>query len=79
MFSVKIGGFSSAKGWGSAATREFAMKVTFLGATHEVTGSCTLIECGNNRGLVDCGMEQGKDIFENQKLPVAAGRSTLSF
>ena len=49
------------------------MKVTFLGATHEVTGSCTLIECGNNRGLVDCGMEQGKDIFENQKLPVAAG------
>ena len=44
-----------------------------LGATHEVTGSCTLIECGNNRGLVDCGMEQGKDIFENQKLPVAAG------
>lgn len=55
------------------------MKVTFLGATHEVTGSCTLIECGNNRGLVDCGMEQGKDIFENQKLPVAAGRSTLSF
>lgn len=73
MFSVKIGGFSSAKGWGSAATLEFAMKVTFLGATHEVTGSCTLIECGNNRGLVDCGMEQGKDIFENQKLPVAAG------
>ena len=49
------------------------MKVTFLGATHEVTGSCTLIECGNNRGLIDCGMEQGKDIFENQKLPVAAG------
>ena len=36
------------------------MKVTFLGATHEVTGSCTLIECGNNRGLVDCGMEQGQ-------------------
>ena len=49
------------------------MKVTFLGATHEVTGSCTLLECGQNRGLVDCGMEQGKDIFENQKLPVAAG------
>ena len=44
-----------------------------MGATHEVTGSCTLIGCGNNRGLIDCGMEQGKDIFENQKLPVAAG------
>ena len=49
------------------------MKVTFLGATHEVTGSCTLLECGHNRGLVDCGMEQGKDIFENQQLPVTAG------
>ena len=48
------------------------MKVTFLGATHEVTGSCTLIECGNNRGLVDCGMEQGEDIFQNVPLPVPA-------
>lgn len=46
------------------------MKVTFIGATHEVTGSCTLIEaCGKNI-LVDCGMEQGKDLFENQQLPV---------
>ena len=25
-------------------------------------------------GLVDCGMEQGKDIFENQKLPVDPSR-----
>ena len=49
------------------------MKVTFLGATHEVTGSCTLLEANGHRGLVDCGMELGKDIFENQTLPVAAG------
>lgn len=46
------------------------MKMTFLGAAHEVTGSCTLIECCGQYGLVDCGMEQGKDIFENQTLPV---------
>ena len=50
------------------------MKVTFLGAAHEVTGSCTLIEAGDKMGLVDCGMEQGKDIFENQKLPVDPSR-----
>ena len=46
------------------------MKVTFLGATHEVTGSCTLLECCGSYGLVDCGMEQGRDIFVNQEIPV---------
>ncbi len=48
------------------------MKLTFLGATHEVTGSCTLIEVNGHYGLVDCGMEQGEDIFENQRIPVEA-------
>ena len=47
------------------------MKLTFLGATHEVTGSCTMLECCGSVGLVDCGMEQGKDCFENQSLPVS--------
>ena len=49
------------------------MKLTFIGAAHEVTGSCTLIEVGNIRGLVDCGMEQGKDLYENTELPIKAG------
>lgn len=49
------------------------MKLTFIGAAHEVTGSCTLIEAGSVRGLVDCGMEQGKDLYENMELPVKAG------
>ncbi len=49
------------------------MKITFLGATHEVTGSCTLLETQGHKFLVDCGMEQGKNIFENQKLPVNPG------
>ena len=49
------------------------MKLTFIGADHEVTGSCHLIEaCGKNI-LVDCGMEQGPDLYENQEIPVTAG------
>lgn len=47
------------------------MKVTFIGALHEVTGSCTLIECGSRKMLVDCGMEQGQNVFENVELPVS--------
>ncbi len=48
------------------------MKLTFLGATHEVTGSSFYLEaCGKNI-LIDCGMEQGRDLYKNQKLPIAA-------
>ncbi|MBR6526790.1 MAG: MBL fold metallo-hydrolase [Lachnospiraceae bacterium] len=46
------------------------MKVTFIGAVHEVTGSRTLIQCGNSKILVDYGMEQGRNEFENIDLPV---------
>ena len=46
------------------------MKLTFLGATHEVTGSCFYLEACGSRILIDCGMEQGQDIFENQDIPV---------
>lgn len=49
------------------------MKLTFLGATHEVTGSCTLLEACGKRILIDCGMEQGEDIYENCDLPVLPG------
>ena len=49
------------------------MRITFLGAAHEVTGSCTYIEVGDKKGLVDYGMQQGKDLFENEPLPVSPG------
>lgn len=48
------------------------MKLTFLGATHEVTGSCYYLEACGKRILIDCGMEQGKDWFVNQPIPVSA-------
>ncbi len=49
------------------------MKITFIGANHEVTGSCTLIEWLPERYfLVDCGMEQGQNEYENVALPVSA-------
>ena len=47
------------------------MRITFIGAAHEVTGSCSLLEvCGKNI-IVDCGMEQGVDLFENIEIPVS--------
>ncbi len=49
------------------------MKIHFIGATHEVTGSCTLLEVGGRKYLVDCGMEQGLDVFENVPIPVNPG------
>lgn len=48
------------------------MKLIFLGATHEVTGSCTYLEADGKKILIDCGMEQGPDTYENEELPVPA-------
>lgn len=46
------------------------MELRFIGADHEVTGSCHYVSaCGKNF-LLDCGMEQGADIYENAELPV---------
>ena len=49
------------------------MKITFIGATHEVTGSCYYLEAAGHKFLVDCGMEQGPDYYENAEIPVALG------
>lgn len=47
------------------------MKLIFLGADHEVTGSCHYMSVGKKHILVDYGMEQGVNTFENEPLPVS--------
>ena len=46
------------------------MRLTFIGADHEVTGSMHVIESGGKNILVDCGMEQGVNVYENMPLPM---------
>ena len=48
------------------------MLLEFLGAAHEVTGSCHFVSFGDKNFLVDCGMEQGPDLYVNQDIPVNA-------
>ncbi|MBC7288262.1 MAG: MBL fold metallo-hydrolase [Armatimonadetes bacterium] len=42
------------------------VRVMFLGAAGEVTGSCTLVDAGGHTLLVDCGMLQGHGALERQ-------------
>lgn len=46
------------------------MKLVFIGADHEVTGSCHYMEAGECKFCIDIGMEQGQNLFENQEIPV---------
>jgi len=48
------------------------MKLTFIRADHEVTGSCHYINACGKHILVDCGMKQGANMFENCEIPVDA-------
>lgn len=50
------------------------MKLTFIGADHEVTGSCHYLDACGKHILVDYGMEQGVNVFENADLPVEEAR-----
>ena len=55
------------------------MLLEFLGAAHEVTGSCHFLQCQDKRILVDCGMEQGPDLYVNQEIPVNASNIDYVF
>ena len=44
------------------------MKIHFLGAARTVTGSCYIIETGDARFAIDCGMHQGNAQIERRNL-----------
>jgi metallo-beta-lactamase family protein len=47
-----------------AVEKRALARVTFVGACGTVTGSCTLLEFGERRLLVDCGLFQGDEATE---------------
>jgi metallo-beta-lactamase family protein len=53
------------------------IKLTFLGAARSVTGSCYLIEAGNTRFLVDCGLYQERQFLERNWAPFPIPPGTI--
>ena len=48
------------------------MRLLFCGADKEVTGSAHLLEVNGKKILIDCGMQQGGDVKDNQAFPFDA-------
>ena len=42
------------------------MKITFMGAARTVSGSCYILECGDKRFALDCGLHQGNKEIEKR-------------
>jgi metallo-beta-lactamase family protein len=55
------------------------MKITFLGAAREVTGSCYLVEAGEYRFLVDHGMFQGGEEAHRKNLVLQVDPRSIDF
>jgi len=56
------------------------MKISFHGADRGVTGSCHLVECGDTRMLIDCGLYQGgREIEEENAKPFGFAPQDIDF
>ena len=64
--------YAYSKKWYDKVSGGMLMELMFIGADHEVTGSCHYLRVGEKNILVDYGMEQGIQDFENCELPVDA-------
>lgn len=54
------------------------MRISFHGATREVTGSCYLVETAETRLLIDCGLYQGGSFCSSKNMdPFAFDPSTI--
>lgn len=47
------------------------MKLTFIGADREVTGSLHLLEACGIKVAIDMGMEQGQNVYQNVPFPIS--------
>ncbi len=53
------------------------MRLTFLGANRQVTGSCYLLETGGLRLVIDCGMFQEREFLERNWQPKPLDAASL--
>ncbi|MCJ7576597.1 MAG: MBL fold metallo-hydrolase, partial [Dehalococcoidia bacterium] len=58
-------------------SQNMQIKLTFLGAAQSVTGSCYLIEAGNTRFLVDCGLYQEREFLGRNWEPFPVAPDTI--
>jgi metallo-beta-lactamase family protein len=55
-------------------------KISFHGADHNVTGSCHLIECNDQKLLIDCGLYQGeRELSEENDGPFGFEPAEINF
>jgi len=56
------------------------MKLSFHGATRNVTGSCHMVECDGVRILIDCGLYQGgREIYEENRQDFGFNPAKIDF